>query len=40
MDKLELFLKNLKKVLEALIEVALTIGTLISVIKMILDSLM
>lgn len=39
MDKLYKELKKLKKVLEALIEIALAAGTLISIIKMIVDSL-
>ena len=38
-DKIEKFLKELKKILPLLTEVLLGIGTIISVIKMIIDSL-
>ena len=37
--KLDKKINELKKVVEALIQLALTIGTLISVIKMIIESI-
>lgn len=39
MDKLVKAIKKLDKVIQALIQLTLTVGTLISVIKMIIESI-